>query len=80
MAPQTLPERNGNNVTALKWLPDSKHLILMTDVYPTSDCGPDLGHTEGYVVAFPEGKIVRHLTLNQLKSFPGICLENDDGR
>lgn len=70
----------GNNVRALKWLEDSKRLVLMTDVYPTGDCGSDLGHTEGYVIRIPDGKIERHLTLNQLKTFPGICLENDDGQ
>jgi hypothetical protein len=70
----------GNNVTALKWVQDSRRLLLMTGVYPTGDCGPDLGHTEGYVVAVPDGKIERRLTINQLKSFPGICLENDDGQ
>lgn len=67
----------GNNVTALKFIRDARHLLLMTDVYPTGDCGPDLGHTEGYVVSVPDGKIQRHLTLQGLKRFPGICLEND---
>jgi hypothetical protein len=70
----------GNNVTAYKWLPDSSHLVLMTEVYPTGDCGPDLGHAEGYVIAIPEGKIERHMTLAELKAFPGICLENDHDR
>jgi hypothetical protein len=68
----------GNNVRAFKWIRDSSRLILMADVYPTGDCGPDLGHTEGYVISIPDGKIVKHLTLNQLKSFPGICLQNDE--
>lgn len=68
----------GNNVAALKWLHDSKDLVLMTDVYATGDCGPDLGHAEGYVVAVPDGKIARHLTLNQLKALPGICLQNEE--
>lgn len=64
----------GNNVTALKWI--QGNLLLMTEVYPTGDCGPDLGHTEGYVVTVPEGKILEHLTLSQLKRKPGVCLEN----
>jgi hypothetical protein len=68
--------RGQNNVMSLKWLPDSMELVLMTQVFPRSDCGPDLGHTEGYVVTVPGGKIKRHLTLNQLKNLPGICLEN----
>ena len=70
----------GNNVSAIKWVHDSKHLMLMTTVYPTGDCGPDAGHGEGYLVTIPDGKIERHLTLDQLISFPGICLENDEMR
>lgn len=66
----------GNNVTALKWVRGS--LLLVTQVYPTSDCGPDAGHIEGYLVSAPEGKILEHMTLNQLKHYPGVCLENDD--
>jgi hypothetical protein len=70
----------GNNVSAMKWVHDSKHLMLMTTVYPTGDCGPDSGHAEGYLVAIPDGKIERHLTLEQLENYPGICLQNDEVR
>ncbi len=66
----------GNNVTALKWMRGS--LLLLTEVYPTSDCGPDVGHLEGYLVSVPEGKILEHLTLSQLQRYPGVCVENDD--
>jgi hypothetical protein len=73
-------ESRGNNISAIKWVQDSKHLLLLTAVYPTGDCGPDSGHAEGYLVAIPDGKIERHLTLDQLRTFPGVCLENDDIR
>jgi hypothetical protein len=69
-------EARGNTVAALKWIHDD--LLLLTQVYPTGDCGPDAGHMEGYLVSVPEGKIVRHMTLSQLKRYPGVCLENDD--
>ncbi len=69
-------EARGNNVTALKWIRGS--LLLLTAVYPTSDCGSDLGHTEGYLVSVPKGKILEHMTLNQLKRHPGVCLENKE--
>jgi hypothetical protein len=36
-----------------------------------------VGHTEGYRVSVPDGKIQEHLTLEQLKRYPGICLQND---
>jgi hypothetical protein len=66
----------GNNVTALKWIRGS--LLLLTEVYPTGDCGPDLGHLEGYLVSVPGGQILEHLTLNQLKHYPGVCLQNGE--
>lgn len=66
----------GNNVSALKWI--RGNLLLLTEVYPTGDCGPDFGHLEGYLVSVPGGKILEHMTLNQLKHYPGVCLENDD--
>lgn len=65
----------GNNVTALKWIGGS--LLLLTEVYPTGDCGPDFGHSEGYLVRVPEGEILEHMTLSQLKHYPGVCLQND---
>jgi hypothetical protein len=49
---------------------------LAAGLDPTSDCGPDLGHQEGYQVSIPDGKIERHVTIGQLEDFPGICLEN----
>jgi hypothetical protein len=66
----------GNNVSALKWIRGS--LLILTEVYPTGDCGPDLGHLEGYFVSVPQGTILDHMTLNQLKHYPGVCLQNDD--
>lgn len=70
-------KERGNNVTALKWTKGD--LLLLTEVYPTGDCGLDLGHTEAYLVSVPDGKIRDHLTLDQLRRYPGVCLENDDG-
>lgn len=66
----------GNNVTALKWI--RGNLLILPEVYPTGDCGPDLGYLEGYLVSIPEGKILEHMTLNRLKHYPGVCLQNDD--
>lgn len=66
----------GNNVTALKWIAGS--LLLLTEVYPTGDCGADLGHLEGYRISVPGGEILEHLTLSELQRYPGVCLQNDD--
>jgi hypothetical protein len=66
----------GNNVSALKWV--RGNLLILTEVYPTGDCGLELGHLEGYLVSVPEGKILEHMTLNQLKHYPGVCVQKDD--
>jgi hypothetical protein len=62
-------ETRGNNVQAYRWLPDSKQLILVLSVYPTGDCGKDLGHTEGYVVDASTGDIRQHWDLKQLNRY-----------
>jgi len=67
----------GNNVTVLKWLNKGREMLLMTEVYPTSDCGPGLGYTEGYVIRVPGGTILRRLSERQLKRYPGVCLDKD---
>jgi hypothetical protein len=71
-------QARGNNVEALKW--SMGDLLLLTEVYPTSDCGRDLGHIEGYLIRLPDGAIREHLTLNQLRQYPGVCLQNNDRR
>jgi len=59
----------GDNVQAFDWFPDSSRLVLVASVYPTGDCGPDLGHTEAYVVNATNGDIEQHWSLRQLKSY-----------
>jgi hypothetical protein len=66
----------GNNVSALKWV--SSSLLILTEVYPTGDCGPDFGHLEGYLVSVPQGKTLEHINVNQLRHYPGVCLQNAD--
>jgi hypothetical protein len=50
----------GDNFSAVGWL-DINHLILEASVYPTSDCGPDLGYTERYVVQLSNGAIQKRV-------------------
>jgi hypothetical protein len=66
----------GDNVSALKWIRGG--LLILTEVYPTGDCGPELGYLEGYLVSVPQGKILEHMSFNQLRHYPGVCLQNDD--
>lgn len=69
-------KERGNNVTALKWTHGT--LLLITEVYPTGDCAPETGHLEGYRVSIPDGRILEHLSLSDLKRYPGVCLQNEE--
>ena len=59
----------GDNIQAYRWLPDSKGLVLVLSVYPTGDCGKDLGHTEAYVVDAATGNIHQHWDIKQLNAY-----------
>jgi hypothetical protein len=37
-------------------------VVLVKSVYPTGDCGKDLGHTEAYFVQPKDGAIIKHLS------------------
>lgn len=59
----------GDNIQAFGWLPDSRGLVLVLSVYPTGDCGPDLGHTEGYVVDASTGDIEQNWDERKLDAY-----------
>jgi hypothetical protein len=59
----------GDNIQAYSWLPDSNQLILVLSVYPTGDCGADLGHTEAYVVNAKTGEIGQNWSVKKLNSY-----------
>ena len=40
----------GNNLFFLDWSPDSRIAFLVAEVYPTGDCGKELGLHRGYAV------------------------------
>jgi hypothetical protein len=62
----------GDNIQAYRWLPDSRALVLVLSVYPTSDCGKDLGHTEAYVVDAPTGNVKEHWGIRRLNAYMGL--------
>ena len=59
----------GDNVQAYGWDRETGSLVLVTSVYPTGDCGKDLGHTEAYMVQPVSGAILNHLTLHDLNAY-----------
>lgn len=59
----------GDNVQAAGWDRQTGALILVLSVYPTGDCGKDLGHTEAYFVAPQNGAIRRHLNIREFNLY-----------
>ena len=70
-------KERGNNYKALRWV-DNHRLLVSAQVYPTSDCGPDMGFTAAYVVDVASGKVERQLSEAQALRYPGVCTQNDD--
>jgi hypothetical protein len=62
-------KERGDNIQAHSWYPDSQSLVLVLSVYPTGDCGSDLGHTEGFVVDASSGEIREHWDIRQLNAY-----------
>jgi hypothetical protein len=58
----------GNNVEAYRWDTPNR-LVVLTSVYPTSDCGQDLGHTEGYIVHVENGHILSRMNSTEVKLY-----------
>jgi hypothetical protein len=67
-----------HNVYAGQWLEGSATLLLVVQVYPTSDC-KEMGLYRGYVVRTTDGTIVRGYSEAQLKStWPRDCRKTFD--
>ena len=62
-------EERGDNIQAYRWTADSKSLVLVLSVYPTGDCGAQLGHTEGFVVDALTGRIKENWNVRQLNAY-----------
>lgn len=54
------------NVGAIKWVTDSKQLLLVAEVPPHSSC-PEMGKVRGYLVSVPAGAIIKEFTERQLR-------------
>lgn len=52
-------QSRGNNLFFLDWTLDSKVALFVAEVYPTGDCGKELGLHRGYVVRLQDRKVLR---------------------
>jgi hypothetical protein len=65
----------GDNYQSLRWL-DPDQLLLAASVYGTSDCGTEMGYTEGYLLQVSTGKILNRYSEAGLLHMPGNCTYN----
>jgi len=63
----------GTNQFALKWENDSSDLLVAFQIYPTSDCGRQMGVTRGYLVAADSGEILKTYKQKQIKEQMASC-------
>ncbi len=64
----------GHNVYAIRWLEGSSEMLLALEVYPTGDCGKNMGLIRGYRVRATDGAIVERYSEKRLKALaPPTC-------
>jgi hypothetical protein len=66
-------ESRGNNLFFLDWTPDSKVALFVAEVYPTGDCGKELGVYRGYAVGLQDRTILRVFGEKQTDSIEKEC-------
>lgn len=66
-------ETRGNNLYTVRWVNGSKQLLLLPEVYPTSDCAPDAGLTADYLVNTATGSIVQRGAVKEMTPFTDGC-------
>jgi hypothetical protein len=65
----------GNNIFFLGWTRDSKRVFLVTEAFPTSDCGKDLSKFAGYLVDSGPGTIVETFNESRTEAIKKSCYE-----
>jgi len=66
-------QSRGNNLSFLDWTADSKVGFFVAEVYPTGECGKELGLYQGYAVRLQDGKILRVFDEKQTDSIDKSC-------
>lgn len=66
-------EARGNNLFFLDWTPNSKIGFFVAQVYPTGDCGKELGLFRGYAVDLEGGTVLRVFDEKQTESIEKNC-------
>jgi hypothetical protein len=59
----------GENQQAFAWDRATGGLVMVYSVYPTGDCGPQLGYTKGYLIDPDTGNVLKGFTRQQLATY-----------
>lgn len=62
----------GNNEYVLGWPAIPNTVFVVAEVYPTSDCGPDMGRAWGYLMGF-DGRILRRYSNTMTQGLTNDC-------
>lgn len=62
----------GDNIYAVRWI-KSTELLIATEIYPTSDCGQQMGIIRGYAVDIATGRIMQRYSGNEIKNEMRTC-------
>lgn len=62
----------GNNIYFEGWTQDSEEVLIITEVFPTGDCGRIAGKQAGYLMDL-HGNIVGHFTGKQAQAIVTAC-------
>lgn len=65
-------ERN-DNVYAVRWLDRPDELLIATEIYPTGDCGIEMGFIAGYAVNIRSGEIRKRYARKDVESEMQSC-------
>jgi len=57
----------GINVFAVRWLEGSDRLMIAAQVYPTSDCGEEMGFTQGFTIHLDDGAIIERQSADAIE-------------
>ena len=65
-------QTRGNNISIEAWTPDSKRLWIVTQVFPTGDCGNNFGRLGAYLVDL-SGSIIRRYGNSKAETLQSSC-------
>jgi hypothetical protein len=63
----------GNNLFFLAWTNDSRRVFLVSEVFPTSDCGKEMSRFGGYLMDVDSARIIRRYSEAETTTIEKSC-------